>query len=142
MEDIKMKELVQNISKWRASGPASYWLRVGYIGAELNRVGDHDLTVVGGVLYRRWEGKWRKVEDGKDFWLFTVPGSFAWARDILMKVVPEANDVSDDDVVIEYDAEHGYIKTLKVSVGQRASANFTYEVKRFGSGPAESFAQE
>ncbi len=141
MEDARMKELVQNISQWRSKGLASYWLRAGYIGAELNRVGDHDLTVVDGVVYRRWEGKWRMVEVGKDFWLFSVPGSFAWARDILLKVVPEANDVSDDDVVIEYDAEYGYIKMLKVSVRQRASANFTYEVKRFGAGPAESFTQ-
>lgn len=136
--DEKLKQLADNVARWRDKGVDEYWVHVGYMGPELHRFGDHDLTFTSGKLYRRWEGKWRIVETGKDFWLFSVPGSFAWARDML-KSVMDQDDIPDDALIIEYDEDYGYVRLLKVAMGQRDGANFTFELKRFGAGTNPSF---
>lgn len=130
----KIDGLTENIGKWRASNVSDYWLRVGYIGSELNRFGDHVLSYSGRKLYHQWEHDWRVIEPGSDFWLFSVPGSFAWARDMLIKVVPADQRVSEDSIQLQFDEQYGYVKLLRVSVGERAVSNFTFEVKRFSVG--------
>ncbi len=130
----KIDELTTNVEKWRISDISDYWLRVGYIGSELNRFGDHVLSMSGGTLYHQWDGNWRTIERGSDFWLFSVPGSFAWARDMLLKVVPTDRRVHEDTVQIQFDSTYGYVKLLRVSIGERAVSNFTFEVKGFGVG--------
>lgn len=130
----KVDELIANVDKWRTSGISDYWLRVGYIGSELNRFGDHVLSYSDGTLYHQWDSDWREIETGSDFWLFSVPGSFAWARDMLVKVVPTDQRVREDTVQLQFDDQYGYVKLLRVSVGERATSNFTFEVKGFGAG--------
>lgn len=139
MQEQHLKELVENIERWRMQAVGAYHLRVGYMGNELNRVGDHEFCYTRGKLYHRWEGAWREIETGKDFWLFSVIGTFAWARDILTKIVPQETDVAEEDVSISYDANYGYIRQIKVAVGHRASANFLLEVKRFTEGEHPEF---
>ena len=81
-------ELKQNILKWRAQNVEEYWVRVGYIGSAVHRFGDHVLTVADGALYHQWQDDWREIETGSDFWLFSVPGTFALTRDMLLNVMP------------------------------------------------------
>jgi hypothetical protein len=139
MEDL-INALIEHIAKWRSHQITDYWVHVGYMGNDLHRFGDHTLTFVDGKLWRRWENGWREVENGRDFWLFSVPGSFAWARDMIAKVLPQDEEITPETFKITYDDEYGYVRELNVSVGHRDSANFTYEVKRFGVGPHPDFA--
>jgi hypothetical protein len=131
MDDL-MQQLVEGIRTWRNHNISDYWVRVSYLGGELNRFGDHELTQVDGKLYHHWQDKWREIKQGSDFWLFTVPGSFAWARDMITKVAP-GTDVGLDAVDLVMDEEYGYVQRLQFEAGQRDSENFTFEVKRFGA---------
>jgi len=127
--DTRLAALASHIQMWRESGIIDYWMHVGYMGGELHRFGDHDIAVKEGQLWRRWEGSWRQVLPGKDFWLFSVAGAFAWARDLI------GNEAIDEDALtILFDEEAGYIKLIRVATGHRDVANFTFEVKRFGRG--------
>jgi len=129
-----LEELKQNIQKWRSQNIDEYWVHVGYIGAAVHRFGDHVLTIADGKLYHQWQDDWREIETGSDFWLFSVPGAFAWARDMITKVMPADEKVSEDTLQITYNETYGYIELLRVSVGERATTNFTFETKAFGVG--------
>jgi hypothetical protein len=133
-----MQELVEGIRKWREQDVEDYWLRVSYLGGELNRFGDHEMTYKGGTLYHLWHGKWREIKQGSDFWLFSVPGGFAWARDLLTKVAPKT-EVGEDALDIVIDDDYGFVKRLDFQVGHRDPENFTFEVTRFGTGVHPSF---
>ncbi|GAB4470150.1 MAG: hypothetical protein Kow00124_06030 [Anaerolineae bacterium] len=135
----QLQTLAANIARWRAKGVGDYWVHVGYMGAELHRFGDHALTFVSGKLWRRHDGLWWEVERGKDFWLFSVPGGFAWARDLINKVAAD-DDLEPDDLTLVYDEKFGYVKLIRIAVGHRDQLNFTFEVKRFGVGPHPDFA--
>ena len=138
--DEYLKALVEGINRWRSHDIQDYWMRVEYIGAELNRMGDHALTFTGGKLWHQRHGEWRKVETGKDYWLFSVPGGFAWARDLLTKVLPAAE--SDPDAIeLRFNDEYGYVEHLNVKVASRDAANFTLEVKGFGVGVHPAFRE-
>jgi hypothetical protein len=103
-------------------------------------MGNHDLTFSDGQLWHRWHDDWRKIETGSDFWLFSVPGSLAWARDIVDKVLP-ATDAPESALELEFDGTYGYVKRLKVQMSQRDPSNFTLEIKAFGEGPHAEFTQ-
>jgi len=111
-------------------------MNVGYMGAAINRLGDHDLTMVNGQLYHLWNDTWRKIETGSDYWLFSVPGAFAWARDMIKLL-------GDDDPRLEMacNEAYGYVEFLRVKEGHRDQHNFTFEVRRFGRGAHPSFKE-
>jgi hypothetical protein len=136
MADLEM--LVEGINRWRASNVTEYWVSVSYMGGELHRFGDHDLTFAQGKLWHHRGGEWRVIEKGSDFWLFSVPGAFAWARDILTKVLPEVG-ATPDMCTVRCHPEYGYIELLQVEVGHRAEVNFTFQVTHFGVGPHPDF---
>lgn len=136
--DERLAELMSNVNRWRQSGITEYWLRVSYLGAELNRFGDHELTFAKGKLWHYWHGDWREIVAGSDFWLFSVPGGFAWARDMLTKVLPERNEPS-DVLRLSFDDQFGFLKILQFEAGHRDASNFTFEVKRFEAGPHPDF---
>lgn len=135
----KLELLLQHVDLWRSRNVVDYWLRASYLGGELNRMGDHVLSYASGRLYQEASPMWVEIEKGKDFWLFSVPGTFAWARDMIVKVAPADPSVTDASIIIEFDEEFGFVRLLKVAVGKRASANFTYEVRAFGVGVHERF---
>jgi hypothetical protein len=137
----QMNALVDAITLWRSKNVSRYWVRVGYLGAELNRFGDHELTFADGQLWHLWHGKWRKIDDGRDYWLFSVPGSFAWARDILTKILP-ATDAPQGALTIELDEDYGFVRRLQFEAGHRDAANFTFEVKHFSEGAHPEFGEE
>lgn len=136
--DGRLAELAEAIERWRGSDVDDYWLRVSYIGAAVNRFGDHELTCVGGTLWHCWEGAWRQIAQGSDFWLFSVPGAFAWARDLITRVVPE-HDLPAGALTIEYDGQMGFVRTMHLDAAQRDAHNFSFEVRQFGTGVHPDF---
>ena len=135
--DERLRSLAAAINRWRARHITEYWVEVSYIGSAVNRFGDHELAFANGTLWHRWDGGWRAIEKGSDFWLFSVPGAFAWAHDALTKLVPP--EAGTDAVELEFDDEYGYVKLLRVRLPQRDVHNFTFEVRRFGVGPHPEF---
>ena len=129
-----LSELVKGVNLWRSKSVGDYWLSVGYMGAAINRLGDHDLAVVDGQLYHQWDDTWRKIEKGSDYWLFSVPGAFAWARDMI-------DLLGEDDPRLEMACNemYGYIEFLRVKADRRDEHNFTFEVRRFGQGRHPNF---
>lgn len=141
VEDDKLKRLAEGITRWREKAVGDYWLHVSYMGPAVNRFGDHDLTVVNGQMWHNWKGEWRRIERGSDYWLFSVPGAFAWARDLLTKLIPE-QEGGVGTLDLELDDEYGYVKTLGFSAGTRDSNNFTFEVRHFGEGAHPNFEEQ
>jgi hypothetical protein len=131
-----MSVLVKGINLWRSKKVSNYWLNVGYMGAAINRLGDHDLTMINGQLYHEWNGAWRKIEMGSDYWLFSIPGTFAWARDMI-----EMLDEDDPGLEIACNEMYGYVEFLRVRADHRDEHNFTFEVRRFGQGAPLSFKE-
>ena len=138
--DDHLRELAEGINRWRERGIRDYWVSVSYIGSAVNRFGDHDLQSAGGKLYHLWEGEWREIARGSDFWLFSVPGAFAWARDVITQVLPE-HDAADDTADIVYDDDFGHVKRLRVSLPDRDAHNFSFEVRRFRPGRHPQFRE-
>ena len=136
----EQQALVENIGKWRSSGIDSYWVQVDYIGSALNRMGNHLLTYTDGALWHQWHDEWRKIEKGSDFWLFSVPGAFAWVREMITTVGAAADD-DPSPIQLQFDDERGFVKLLRVKMPSRDAANFTFEVKDFGAGAHPDFDQ-
>lgn len=124
--------LAHNIRKWRANGITDYHMHVYYMGSALNRVGDHDICWRDDSLWHKWKGSWREIEKGKDFWLFSVVGAFAWARDLIAE--GDKGELDPSALLIEYDDRLGYVRQLKVNMGRRNLDNFSYEVKNLSPG--------
>jgi hypothetical protein len=133
-----LQELAAGIERWRAKGIGDYWIRVDYIGSALNRMGIHTLTYAQGQLWHQWHEDWREIKNGADFWLFSVPGAFAWARDMLTKVLPAAG-VGDEAIDLRFNQEYGYVEYMRVTAARRDASNFTFEVKEFGVGVHPDF---
>ena len=129
-----LNTLIDGINLWRQKAVGDYWVSVAYMGAAVNRLGDHDMTMVGGTLYHLWNGKWRKIETGSDYWLFSVVGTFAWARDMI-KLVSDGDERLD----LACNEAYGYIEFLRVKADHRDQHNFTFEVRRFGEGKHPNF---
>ena len=134
----QMQALIDGVNRWRSSGVQDYWLHVDYIGSALNRMGNHTLTFTQGKLWHSWHDEWREIETGSDFWLFSVPGGFAWARDMLTKVLSD-EDIEAGALELRFNAEYGYVEFLRVKMSHRDAANFTFEVKDFGEGAHPDF---
>jgi hypothetical protein len=136
-----LNALKEGIRRWRECQVGDYWLSASYIGAAVNRFGDHDLTVVDGRLYHLWHGAWREIAQRSDFWLFAVPVTFAWARDLLTKELPAAG-AGADAIELRFDADYGLIRLMRVHFPARDAHNFTYEVRHFAKGPHPDFRRE
>lgn len=136
--DEQMQSLIDGVNRWRDRGIQDYWVQVDYIGSALNRMGNHVLTFTQGKLWHLWHDEWREIEKGSDFWLFSVPGAFAWTRDMIIKVLPPGEDAA-DAIEVRFNSEHGYVEYLRVKMPQRNAANFTFEVKAFGEGAHPDF---
>ncbi len=134
--DEHMNTLVDGINRWRERGVGDYWISVSYVGSAVNRFGDHDLTFVDGTFYHLWDGDWREIKRGSDFWLFSVPGAFAWARDLLTKAAAGAPP---EAVELRLDDQYGYVRHLRINVARRDALNFTFDVRRFGEGAHPDF---
>ncbi|HQA67523.1 MAG TPA: hypothetical protein PK801_04305 [Aggregatilineales bacterium] len=133
----RQRALVRAIERWRDARIEEYWLGVSYMGPAVNRFGDHDLTVVKGELWHRWDGRWRKIARGSDYWLFSVPGAFAWARDVLRRM--QGGEQPQPTLELEFDETLGYVKRMRLTAAGRDASNFTFEVRRFGRGPHPAF---
>ena len=136
--DENTRSLIAAIDRWRSQDIDEYWLSVSYMGPAVNRFGDHDLTFVDGRLWHSWEDGWREIAVGSDFWLFSVPGAFSWARDMLVKVLPGI-DGGLESIELAFNEMYGYVEYMRVRMGQRDTQNFTFEVRRFGAGPHPNF---
>ncbi len=136
--DEYIKKLVEGINLWRSKEIEEYWIQAEYLGGDINRVGDHTFTVADGKLHHLWKGKWREIETGKDYWLFSVPGTFAWARDMLTKILPEA-EAGPEAITLRFNDEYGYVEHMDVKVAKRDATNVSYEVKVFGEGRHPDF---
>lgn len=134
--DERVEQLARAVKRWREKGAGDYWLSVSYMGPAVNRFGDHDLTVIDGALWHRWEGRWRRVVQGSDYWLFAVPFTLAWARDLLT-----AGEQAGDELVLAFDDEFGYVKEMRFDAHSRDAKNFTFEVRRFGTGAHPEFEE-
>lgn len=128
--------LVNGINLWRSKDVQDYWLSVAYMGAAINRLGDHDLTMVSGQLYHLWNDRWREIKPRSDFWLFSVPGAFAWARDMI-----ELIGDGDPRLEMACNEVYGYVEFLRVKADHRDQHNFTFEVRRFRPGPHPNFQE-
>lgn len=136
----QLKKLVSGIESWREKGVGDYWIGVSYMGPAVNRFGDHDLTLVDGALWHHWADEWRRIERGSDYWLFSVPGAFAWARDLLTKVIPGQGDGA-GTLELRLSDEYGYVEYMRFSAPGRDANNFTFEVRRFGEGEHPAFEE-
>ncbi|MCC6905197.1 MAG: hypothetical protein IT326_05080 [Anaerolineae bacterium] len=137
-----LEQLSSNIGKWLGHNISNYWVQIGYLGPETNRFGDHVLTYTRGRLWHRtMSGAWREIERGRDFWLFSVPGAFAWARDVLTRLLPADPDLSAEAITLEFDPEYGFVRHLKISAGHRSASNFDFEVRHFGAEAHPSFEE-
>lgn len=121
--------LAENINRWRKSGISEYHEHVFYMGSALNRVGDHELCLRDEILFHKWQGAWREIRKGSDFWLLSVSGTFAWARDLLKEVHEGSLDPL--ALAIDYDEELGFIRQMKINLGRRNLDNFNFEVREF-----------
>lgn len=137
--DQHLQALADAVNRWRSKNIESYWWQIDYIGASLNRMGQQTLTFAQGKLWHQWHGEWREIKSGSDFWLYSVPGSFAWARDMLTKVLPDS-DAGPEGIDLRFNSEHGYIEYMRVKAAKRDASNFTFEVKAFGVGPHPEFS--
>ncbi|MGF1504880.1 MAG: hypothetical protein GYB64_09120 [Chloroflexi bacterium] len=129
-----LQNLIDGINRWRAQGISDYWLNFSYMGPVLHHFGDHTITVVGDKAFHAWDDDWRVLAHGGDFWLFTVPGTFAWTRDILMKVAQDPSAVT-----VRFDPQYGIVRGLSVKVAKRDEHNFTLDVRDFGVGKHPNF---
>src|SRR5574341_1511361 len=136
--DEHLQALIAAIGRWRAKNVQDYWLQVDYVGSALNRLGNHTLTHTGGKLWHLWHDDWREIETGSDFWLFSVPGSFAWVRDMAARVLPEAK-ADPESLELHFNDEYGYVEHLRVRMPERDATNFTFDIKKFGEGPHPEF---
>jgi hypothetical protein len=132
-----LEELAAAVRRWRDRHVNNYWLNVSYMGPAVNRFGDHDLTVVDGRLWHLWDGRWRRVERGSDYWLFSVPGTLAWARDVLTRA-PAGPEGS---IEVEFDEKYGFVWHLRVQAAGRDANNFTFDVRRFAVGRHPAFEE-
>jgi hypothetical protein len=129
-----LDRLMAGVRKWRGSSVGDYWIHVGYLGDDLPRVGEHELTRVEGELWHSKDGgNWQELLQGSIFWLFSVEGTFVWARDVLTKLLPK-RDADDKCVELHINPEHGYVEYMRIQLAQRDQDNFTLEVKGFGEG--------
>jgi hypothetical protein len=129
-----LSQLLAGAASWRGKGIDEYWLHVAYVGGDLDRFGEHDLTLVEDELWHSKDGgKWKTLSNGSIYWVFSVPGTFVWVRDMLTKVLPEQG-AGPDSVTLRMNDEHGYVEYLKVQVAKRAADNFTLEIQDFGLG--------
>ena len=133
-----LQTLKDNVNRWRNSGIEEYWVQIDFIGAAMNRMGIHELTTSGGKLYHERHGDWREIETGSDFWLYSIPGTFAWTRDMLTKILPAAG-VGDEGIELEFNEEYGYVQHLRVKAAKRDASNITFDVKKFGVGTHPEF---
>lgn len=136
----ELTSLVSAIQRWREKGVEDYWVQVDYIGSSLNRMGNHVLTVKNGKVWHQWHEAWREIEVGSDYWLFTVPGSFAWAREMINSIGNSAA-AETPPVVLQLNPDYGYVELLRVKMPERDAANFTFETKSFGVGTHPDFRQ-
>jgi len=118
--------LAASLQVWRSKNVNEYWLRVDYIGSALHRMGDHTLTYANGKLWHYWHDRWREVRPGSDFWLFSVAGSFAWARDM----IHEVGNV-EGALQLKMNQDYGYVEMIRVKMPERDAVNFTFELKSF-----------
>ena len=132
--DEQLKKLVKGVNIWRAKNVEEYWVDVGYMGSAVNRLGDHTLTYANGSLWHLWEGTWRELKQGSDFWLYSVPGAFAWARDMISKVDHEGRTLE-----LTINETYGYVEFLRMRAEKRDANNFTFEVRRFETGAHPDF---
>jgi hypothetical protein len=139
MSDL-LTNLASAVRRWRDHDVEDYWISVSYMGPAVNRFGDHDLTFVGNKLWHSWDGGWREILPGSDWWLFSVSGAFAWTRDIVTRGISEAG-LKMDFVELAFNEVYGYVEFLRVRMPQRSASNFTYEVRRFGTGSHPSFKE-
>ena len=65
--------------------------------------------------------------------LFSVEGTFVWAKDLITKVLPKA-EAGPEVLELRYDDDFGYVKYMRLELGKRDRENLTIEVKGFGLG--------
>lgn len=136
----ELQDLLENIGRWRDAHIDDYWVQVDYIGSALNRMGNHVLTYTNGSLWHQWHDDWRPIKPGSDFWLFSVPGAFAWTREML-NVVSRGELGEPSPILLQFNDQYGFVKMLRVKMPERDAANFTFEVKEFGVGAHPDFDQ-
>jgi len=132
-----LNKLVEAIRTWQSLSITDYWVRVDYIGSAIHRMGDHTLTNTDGKLWHSWHGEWREIKPGSDFWLFSVAGAFASARDMIREVGD-----ADEALKLKFNSQYGYVESLRVKLPERDAANFTFEVKAFGPEPHPEYDQK
>lgn len=137
--DEHLNQLVAAVARWRQQGSTDHWVRFSYMGPVLHFFGDHTVAFLGGSTYHAWQGDWRQIQPGGDFWLFTVPGTFAWARDMITKVAPAAN-AAPDALTIQYDPTMGYVSHIRARFAKRDEHNFTLDVRKVGTGAPDDFS--
>ena len=129
-----LDKLLESASRWRHIGVDDYWIHLGYMGADIALVGEHEVTHAEERLWHAKDGgDWVEVTKGSNRWLFSVEGMFVWAKDLITKVLPKA-DADAELLELRYDDDFGYVKYMRLELGKRDRENLTVEVKGFGLG--------
>lgn len=126
--------LMDGVKRWRKLEMETYWVRLGYLGGDLNRVGEHEVTRAEGQLWHSKDGgDWVQIMKGSPNWLFSIEGTFVWAHDIITKLLPTAG-AGPEALQLRCDEDFGYVAYLRLQLAQRDKDNLTLEVKDFGVG--------
>jgi hypothetical protein len=126
--------LVEGVGRWRQLSVTDYWIRVGFLGGDLEKVGEHEVTHAEDKLWHSKDGgDWVEVKQGSYRWLFGVEGAFVWTKDLITKVLPKA-EAGADTIELRINEDFGYIEYLRLQLAKRDAENLTFEVKGFGLG--------
>ena len=126
--------LMEGVNRWRQLGARDYWVHVGYLGGDLDKVGEHEVTHTEGKLWHSKDGgDWLEVAKGSSKWLFSVEGTFVWAKDIITKLLPKA-EAGPEALELRCNEDFGYVEIMRLKLAKRDADNMTLEVKGFGPG--------
>lgn len=129
-----LAELLEGIERWRQLDVDDYWIRLSYMGGDLNKVGEHEVTREAGKFWHSKDGgDWRELMKGSLSWLFSVEGLFVWTKDIITKLLPQLEGGT-EGLVFEINDDFGYVESLNLKLAKRDTDNMTIEIKGFGLG--------
>ena len=130
-----LEALSTHVEQWRQLSVQDYWVRLSYIGGDINLVGEHEVTRAEDKLWHSKDaGDWNELAKGSFKWLFSIEGTFVWTKDIITKLLPRA-ETGQDALELRFNDDFGYVEFMRLKMAKRDTDNVTVEVNAFGLGP-------